>query len=188
MRKLLATLSVLFAVVLVLAAPAGAQDETVIGSVEVNPPLVPEAGTYDLEVTGTGFIPDTDVVVGTCTAPGDTLVFGESSTEEITAAVSETLTGFTTNCDLANLVTASVDSSGNVTATFSGATVGDNLIVGVGALDQSQGGGTWVPIGDPAAAQLAVTGVDSWTVTLFGIGLLALGAGALYGSRRFELA
>ncbi len=187
MRKLLATLSVLFAVGFVFAAPASAQDP-VIGSITADPPIVPEAGTYDITANGTDFIPNSDILLSKCVAPGDALVFGEASTEDITAALGAAAADILGNCDVANAVPVTTDDNGAFSATFEGAEVGDNFIIAAGTLDGSQQGGTWVPIGDPAAAELAVTGVDSWTITLFGIGLLALGAGALYGSRRFELA
>ncbi len=182
MRKLLATLSVLFVATLMLAAPAGAQT---IGTITTDPPIVPEAGEYEITANGSGYIGGTDILVGSCTAPGDALVFGVSTTDEITATLQAI--NPLADCDVANAQTVTVadDGTWTLTGTF---TVGDNFSFTAGTLDQSQAGATWIPIGDPAAAALAVTGVDSWTITLFGIGLVALGAGALYGSRRFELA
>lgn len=194
MRKLLAILSVLFTAALVLTAPVGAQtatEDTVIGSITADPPVVAEAGEYEITGTGSGFIPDSEILFSTCTAPGDTLVLGEVTLEDVSAALGSI--DALANCDLANAQAVAVDSDGNWTAsgTF---TIGDNFALTAGALDGSQAGSTWVPIGDAALLatlappDLAVTGVDSWAITLFGIGLVALGAGALYGSRRFELA
>ena len=180
MRKILASLSILFALGLVLVAPAGAQT---VGTIATDPPLVPAAGEYEITANGSGYIGGTDILVGSCTAPGDALVFGVSTVEEITA----TLQGIDplADCDLAGAqtVTVSDDGTWSLTGTF---TVGDNFSFTAGTLDQSQAGATWVPIGDPAL--LAVTGVDSWAIALIGMGLMAVGAVALYGSRRFELA
>lgn len=180
MRKLLATLSILFAIGLMLAAPAGAQT---VGTVETDPPLVPAAGEYEITANGSGYIGGTDVLVGSCTAPGDALVFGVSTLEEISATLGSI--DPLADCDLAGAQTVTVadDGTWSLTGTF---TVGDNFSFTAGTLDQSQVGATWVPIGDPAL--LAVTGADTWALMLVAVGMLALGAGALYGSRRFALA
>lgn len=184
MKKILGIATVLLATILFLA-PAGAQDPQV-GTVTLDPATVAAAGDQDITVSGTGFIPDTDVVVGTCTAPGDTLVAGVSTPDEIAAAVTETLTGFATYCDLAALTPATVDSDGNFSVEIA-TTVGDNTIVGGGALDQSQAGGTWLPIVDPAAsAELAVTGVDSSVIAFAALAAILAGFGLLVASRRQE--
>lgn len=179
MRKLLAILSIVFAVGL-LAAPAGAQTT---GTITTDPPVVPEAGEYEITANGSGYIGGTDILVGSCTAPGDALVFGQSTTDEITATLQAI--NPLEDCDLAGAQTVTVNDDGTWTLTGT-YTVGDNFSFTAGTLDQSQVGATWVPIGDPAV--LAVTGADTWAITLVGIGLLALGAGLLFGSRRFELA
>lgn len=184
MKKILGIATILLATIL-LVSPAGAQDPQV-GSLTPDPATVPAAGDHTITVNGAGFIPDSEVVVGSCTAPGDTLVAGVSTTEAISAAITETLTGFLDNCDLAALIPAAVDSDGNFTSEVT-ATVGDNFILAAGALDQSQAGGIWVPIVDPAAAaQLAVTGAHSWSIAIAALAAILAGLGLLVAGRRHE--
>jgi hypothetical protein len=192
MKKILAALATSALLVITFASAAGAQD-TVVGSVVSDPATVPEAGEYTMTISGSGFIPDTTVVVGPCTGAGDVLVAGVSTDDEISAMLTETLTGFTDNCDLTTIASVDIDADGNFTQEFT-ATVGDNFVIGAGALDLSQGGGTWIPIVDPAAAaaaaettELAVTGVQSTTILLMGATLLVLGMVAVAGARRSEI-
>ena len=184
MKKILGIATVLLATILFLA-PAGAQDPQV-GTVTLDPATVPAAGDHDVTVSGTGFIPDSEVVIASCTAPGDTLVAGVSTDDEVAAAVTETLTGFVDNCDLAALTPASVDSDGSFTAEVTLA-VGDNFILGAGALDQSQAGGIWLPIVDAAAEpELAVTGAHSWSIAIAALAAILAGFGLLVAGRRHE--
>lgn len=148
-----------------LMSTAGAQ-ETQIGSLTADPATVPEAGEYTIGITGTGWIPDSSIILVACTYPGDTLVAGVATEEEITVALTETLTGFLQNCDLAAAIPTEIDSEGNFTSELT-AEIADNFVVGAGAVDQSQGGATWIPIVDPTAtaedagADIVTTAVES---------------------------
>jgi len=189
MKKILAALATSALLVVTFASAAGAQD-TVVGTIVPDPATVPEAGEYTITVNGSGFIPDTPIVVGTCTGAGDVLVAGVASDEDIAAMLTETMAGLADNCDLATLASVDVDGDGNFLQDFT-ATVGDNFVIAGGALDLSQAGGTWIPIVDPAAAEaaaeLAVTGVQSTTILLVGATLLVLGMVAVAGTRRREI-
>ncbi|MGI9607052.1 MAG: hypothetical protein ACR2P0_13025 [Acidimicrobiales bacterium] len=190
MRKILATLAVVMIAAFAFAAPAAAQDEgdeegPVIGSITVTPPAVPAAGEYEVTANGAGYIPDTTILVGTCTIPGDPLVLGVATLEQVSEGLGSM--GIT-DCDLATASTVFVESDGTWELEKT-VTVGDNFAFTAAAIDQSQQGATWLPVGDPALlATLAVTGVESWGLALIGIGMLALGAAALAGSRRFNIA
>lgn len=146
-----------------LMSTAGAQ-ETQIGSLTADPATVPEAGEYTIGITGTGWIPDSSIILVACTYPGDTLVAGVATEEEITVALTETLTGFLQNCDLAAAIPTEIDSEGNFTSELT-AEIADNFVVGAGAVDQSQAGATWIPIVAPAAeeaaADIVTTAVES---------------------------
>jgi len=188
MRKFLAILMATLMASVFMAGAAGAQD-VVVGTMTPDPASVPAAGDYEITATVTDMIPDSTVLMSVCTAPGDTLVPGVSSADEIAAAAAAISP--LEHCDVANAVTVQVDSAGGFTQAMS-VTIGDNTFFSAGALDGSQIAGTWVPIVDPAAAaaaaELAVTGTESTTLALFGAALLMLGATAVYGSRRFETA
>ncbi|RZV46791.1 MAG: LPXTG cell wall anchor domain-containing protein [Acidimicrobiales bacterium] len=193
MRKFLAILMATLMASVFMAGAAGAQDP-VVGSMTPDPASVPEAGDYEITATVTGMIPDSTVLMSVCTAPGDTLVPGVSSADDIAAAAAAISP--LEHCDVANAVTVQVDSAGGFTQAMS-VTIGDNTFFSAGALDGSQIAGTWVPVVDAEtaaaiaaaqaeAAELAVTGTESTTLALFGAALLMLGAAAVYGSRRFE--
>ena len=168
MRKFVAVLVAVFVASLSLMGTASAQDaETHIGTLEADPASVPEAGEYSITANGSGWLPDTSLILTTCTYPGDTLVFGEATEEEISAALTETLTGFLENCDLAAALPTDVDGDGNFTVELT-AEVADNFVLGAGALDQSQGGATWIPIvaaeaisEEAEAADIVTTAVES---------------------------
>ncbi len=183
MKKLLTMLAAIV-MVAAFAAPAGAQD-TVTGTVEADPATVPAAGEHTLTANGSGFIPDTTILLGACTSPADTLVPGVSSVDEITEAA--LAIDALVDCDLATALNIEVDGDGNFSAEWTGE-VGDNFFFSGGALDGSQAGAVWVPIVDPAAAELAVTGAESWMIALFGVALLAVGALSLRGARRMDIA
>jgi hypothetical protein len=183
MKKLMTIFATALIAVVAFAAPASAQDEAVIGTVESDPASVPEAGMYDLTATGSGFIPDTDIILVACTSPADTLVPGVSDLDEIVAAGNAISP--LEDCDIANAVQVTVDSDGNWSESAT-VEVGDNFFFSAGALDGSQAGATWIAITDPAMAELAVTGAESWIIALFGAALLAVGALTLGGARRFN--
>lgn len=199
MKKLLSIAAAMLMATLLFAAPAGAQDEPVIGTVEADPATVPEAGEYEVTANGSGYIPDTSVLLGACKAPGDTLVPGESTDEEISAAAQEI--DPIIHCDVGGATSVDVDSDGNFSETVT-VTIGDNFFFTAGALDGSQQGATWIPVVGAAGGdddgddddgdgdddgELAVTGVDSFSLALFGLATLGLGAGALMASRRYDL-
>lgn len=149
MRKFLAAFVAVFVASFGFVGAAGAQQ---IGTVESDPATVPEAGEYTLNASGSDYLPDTDILLGSCTSPADTLVPGVSTPEEITAAAGAI--DPLADCDLASAQTVSVDADGNWSAEVT-AEIGDNFFLTGGALDGSQQGATWIPIVDPAAADAA---------------------------------
>lgn len=181
MRKLFLALMVLVLAGVGLAGTASAQDAQ-LGTVTADPQTVPAPGEYTFAATGAGFIPDTDILVLKCTAPGDALVPG-ASVEEITATA--LMIDPLADCDVGAAQNVAVDSDGNWTASLT-AEVGDNFFLSAGDLAGTQAGVTWVPIipepeaisEEPAAdEELPNTGVET---TLMGvIGVAVLGAGVL---------
>jgi hypothetical protein len=183
MKKILTGLATSLLLVVALGTAAGAQDP-VIGTVESDPATVPEEGEHVVTATGSGFLPDSTLLLGSCTSPAADLVPGVSSLEEITAAA--VAISPLANCDLASALQVVTDADGAFTQEVT-ATIGTNFFLTAGTLDQAQSGATWIPILDPAlAAQLAVTGVDSGMLAGAGLGLMALGAFAVHTSRRKE--
>lgn len=184
MKKFLSAIAVAGLVLVSFAGAAGAQDdETTVGTVTADPATVPAAGEHTFTASGEGFIPDSTILLGSCTSPSDTLVPGVSTDEEIVASGGEI--DPLADCDLANALTIEVDADGNFTAEVT-ATVGDNFWVTAGTITgPAQAGGTWIPIVDAAAAgQLAVTGVDSGVLAGAGVAMIALGAVAVRHARR----
>lgn len=189
MRKFFAVLMATLVATMFMAGAAGAQD-VVIGEMTPDPATVPEAGEYEITASVTGMIPDSTVLMSVCTAPGDDLVPGVSTPEDIAAALGAISP--LEHCDVANAVTVQVDSDGNFTQAMT-VTIGTNTVFSAGALDGSQIAGTWVPVVDPAAAaaaqeaaELAVTGAESWMLAALGAVLVMLGVTAVHGSRRFD--
>lgn len=182
MRKFLAVLMATLVATMFMAGAAGAQD-VVVGEMTPDPATVPEAGEHEITASVTGMIPDSTVLMSVCTAPGDDLVPGVSTPEDIAAALGSISP--LEHCDVANAVTVQVDSDGNFTQAMT-VTIGTNTVFSAGALDGSQIAGTWVPVVDPAAAQLAVTGAESWMLAALGAILVMLGVTAVHGSRRFD--
>jgi len=183
MRKILSALVAAALLTVTFASAAGAQDP-VVGSVESDPASVPEAGEHTVTASGSGFLPDSVLLLGSCTSPVDELTPGVSTVEEITtAAVS---INPLEHCDLANALQVTTDADGNFSQEVT-ATVAPNFFLTAGTLDQAQSGAVWIPIVDPAAAAaLAVTGSGSSTIAMFGAALLAIGMVALLGARRSE--
>ncbi|MGI9623908.1 MAG: hypothetical protein ACR2PK_13820 [Acidimicrobiales bacterium] len=210
MKRLLTLALTAAMMVLVFASPANAQDDPVIGTVTSDPASVPEAGEYTLVATGEGFIPDSMILLGACVAPGDVLVPGVSTPEEVSEA------GFSidplADCDLDTTQSVTVDADGNFTAEWTGE-VADNFFFSAGALDGSQAGAAWIPVGaveegggeegegeeateepepepepEPISEgeeeELANTAVNSDLVVVFGVGLLAAGTLTLATTRR----
>lgn len=182
MKKALSALAAALLLVVSFAGVAGAQD-TVVGTVVSDPATVAEAGEHTVTATGSGYLPDSALLLGSCTSPADELVPGVSSVEEITAAAGEISP--IVHCDLATALSIMTDSDGNFSEEVT-ANIGPNFFLTAGALDQSQAGAVWIPIVDPDAAALAVTGTESMTFALMGAALLALGFVAVAGARRLE--
>ncbi|MEM7094225.1 MAG: hypothetical protein AAF567_14580 [Actinomycetota bacterium] len=183
MRKFIAILAAALMASLAFAGTAAAQ-EAHIGMLESDPPIVPEAGEYTLTATGTDWLPDTSILLVSCISPADTLTFGESSVEEITEAA--LAIDPLTHCDLATAVPIDVDGDGNFSAELT-AEVGDNFFFSAGALDGSQAGATWIPIGDPAAAAgLADTGVETGLLAVIGTAVLGAGVLVVREARRHD--
>ncbi len=183
MKKILSVMAASLMFVLSFATVAGAQD-SVVGTVTSDPATVPAAGEYTFTAEGSDFLPDSTLLLGSCTAPGDTLVPGTSTPEEIGAAAG----GISPleHCDVANALQVTTDADGKFSQEVT-ATIGDNFFLTAGTLDGAQGGAVWIPIVDVAAAgQLAVTGVDSGVLAGAGAALMVAGAGALHLARRRE--
>ena len=184
MKKILSAIAAAALLLVTFATAAGAQDQ-VVGTVTADPATVPEAGEHTFTVSGSGFLPDSDLLMGSCTSPADELVPGVSTEEDIAAAGAAI--NPLENCDLANALAVTTDADGNFEAELT-AEIGPNFFVSGGTLDTSQIGGTWIPIVDPeAAAALAVTGAESSTLALVGAALLAVGMVAVAGARRSEI-
>lgn len=196
MRKFVIALAAVFIASLGLVGAAGAQDAH-IGTIEADPASVPEAGEYTLTANGSGWLPDTSILLTACVSPADTLIPGVSDLDTIVAAAGEIEP--LSHCDLATAVPIDVDSDGNFTAELT-AEVGDNFFFSAGALDGSQAGAAWIPIVDAAAAEepaaeeepaeeeaaaeeepaeeaLAETGVETGLLAV--VGTAVLGAGVM---------
>jgi hypothetical protein len=180
MRSLTGALAIAIMAILAVAAPAGAQDMQV-GEMVADPATVPEAGEYEITATGSGMIPDTDVLLTACVSPADELVPGVSTEEEIVAAAE--MLGLET-CDIGAAQSISVDSDGNFTATVT-ITVGVNTFLTAGDIAQTQAATTWIPIVSAEPTQLAETGANTLPVVLAGFILIAVGGLAVRVSRRF---
>lgn len=184
MKKILSALAAALLLTVTFASAAGAQDP-VIGTVVSDPATVPEAGEHTVNASGSGFLPDSVLLLGSCTSPADELTPGVSTVEEITAAAGAISP--LENCDIANALQVTTDADGNFSQEVT-AEIGANFFLTAGTLDQAQSGATWIPIVDPeAAAALAVTGAESSNLALVGVALLALGSFALVGARRREI-
>lgn len=180
MKKLFGVLAVALVLGVIFASPARAQDDPVVGTVVSDPAVVPEAGEYTLTANGSGYIADTQILLGACTAPGETLVPGVSTPEEVLAAA-QSISPLA-HCDVAGATVVDVDSEGNFTQEWTGQ-VDDNFFFSAGALDGSQIGAVWVPIGVEA---LADTGTNSDLLAVVAATLVAGGAITLLAVRRFN--
>ncbi len=197
MRKALIALVAMVLASLSLVGTAQAQD-AVRGTVTSDPATVPAAGEYTMTATGADFIPDTTVLVLGCISPGDTLVPGVSTLEEITASALGI--DALTDCDIAAAQNIAVDGDGAWSATVT-AEVGDNFWLSAGALDGSQAGATWIAIVPEAATtgadaepeaisedeeDLAETGVETGLLAVIGTAVLGAGVLVTRESRRFR--
>jgi hypothetical protein len=196
MRKALIALVAMVLASLSLVGTAQAQD-AVIGTVTSDPATVPAAGEYTMTATGSDFIPDTSVLLVGCVAPGDILVPGVSTLEEITA--SATGIDALADCNIAAAQNVDVDGDGAWSATLT-SEVGDNFFLSAGALDGSQAGATWIAIvpeasttDDDAEAEttaededLAETGVETGLLAVIGTAVLGAGVLVTREGRRFR--
>jgi len=183
MKKILTALATTALLLVTFASTAGAQD-SVIGTVTSDPATVTEAGEATVTASGSGYLPDSTLLLGSCASPADELVPRVSTLEELTAAVGAI--GLA-DCDVATALQVTTDADGNFTQEVT-AEIGPNFFLTAATLDQSQQGAVWIPIVDPAAAAaLAVTGTESSTFALIGVALLALGMIAMVGARRREI-
>lgn len=208
MRRALFVIVAVVLASLSLTSVADAQDAQ-IGEVTADPATVPEAGEYTFSANGTGFIPDTSIIVLKCVSPADELVPGVSDLETIVAAAGEISP--LEDCDVAAAQNIDVDGDGAWTAELT-AEVGPNFFLSAGALDGSQAGATWIAIvpegageaaeeeaaeeeaaeeeaaeDEPEAdAALADTGVETGLLAVVGAAVLGAGALALREGRRFR--
>ena len=202
MRKVLIALVAMVLASLSLVGTAQAQD-VVRGTVTSDPATVPAAGEYTMTATGADFIPDSTVLVLGCISPGDTLVPGVSTAEEITASALGI--DALADCNIAAAQNIDVDSNGAWSATVT-AEVGDNFWLSAGALDGSQAGATWIAIVPEAATtdadadddaepeaiseeeeeDLAETGVETGLLAVIGTAVLGAGVLVTRESRRFR--
>ena len=185
MRKLMVAVVAIMLASLAMASTANAQD-AVRGTVTADPASVAAAGEQTFTATGADFIPDTSVLLVKCVSPGDTLVFGVSTTEEIVAS-GESIDALA-DCDLSAAQNVDVDGDGNWSAELT-AEVGDNFWLSAGALDGSQAGATWVPIVSAEAVaagddDLADTGVETGLMAVIGAAVLAAGVMVAREGRR----
>lgn len=183
MRKLMVALLAIMLASLAMAGTASAQD-AVRGTVTADPASVAAAGEQTFTATGADFIPNTSILLVKCTSPGDALVPGVSTLEEITAE-GESINALA-DCDLGGAQNVDVDGDGNWTAELT-ADVGDNFWLSAGALDGSQAGATWVPIVSPALiseGDLADTGVETGLMAVIGAAVLAAGVMVAREGRR----
>jgi len=154
-RLLLAPLACL-AALFGLAGVSGAQDGPAI---EIDPTSIPEAGTTDVTISGSGFT--IDVFVLQCPGAGgsiDALAEGDA----------------TTLCDIGNLLTGSPDGDGSWEVTFTGVEVTDcGLVFVAGDLEQTEvGGPVLLSVENPAE------GVECDVVEDAGYDLSAAGGGS----------
>jgi len=182
MRKILSVLAVALLTLLATTGTVAAQDEPVVGTVTSDPATVPEAGEQTVTASGEGFIPESTILLGSCTSPADTLVPGTSSEEDVLAAA-VAIDPFA-DCDIAGALTIETDADGAFTAEVT-AEIGPNFFLTAGTISgPPQQGAIWVPIVPEGAAQLAVTGVDSGVLAGAGVALIAMGAVAVRRSRQ----
>lgn len=181
MRTLTLALAIAVMTILALGAPAGAQD--VIGELVADPETVPEAGEYEITASASGMIPDTDVLLGVCVSPAAELVPGVSTEEDVIAAA--VAIEIIADCDIANALLVSVDSSGNFSETVT-VTVGPNTFLSAGDVAGTQAAAVWVPIVSAQPTLLADTGAETSLLLLVGLALIGLGGLAMLVSRRFD--
>ncbi len=168
MKKIFAGVVVAFVTVLTLGVAAGAQGTP---TMTLDPDEVEEAGEHDIEVSLSGFSADIALFVLPCDYPEG----GNPANLD------------TNSCDQANLMPVQMDGNGEgtVTVTYDIPEPGIAIIAGDAARTESAFG--FLAVVPPV--ELAATGASSTLViALFGFGIISLGMGAVYASRRTRLA
>ena len=156
--KTIVRVALVFAALIALAAPAAAQ------SVSVDPPSVPEAGSYDFTVSGSGFT-DSGFLLPCPGANGDPAAIAEDS------------------CDLTSL-TPYPAGDWSLSVTYD--VPAEGLVLVAGNAAQTESGATVITIGD--AGDLPNTGANTNVYLITGL-VLAVGAAALVaGGRRLQQA
>jgi len=153
--KSLFRVALVFAALVAFAAPASAQ------SIQADPPAVPEAGTYDFTISGTGFS-EPGFVLPCPGANGDPAQINETS------------------CDVAALTPYS-DGEFSVSVTYD--IPAEGLVVVAGNAAQSESGATVIVVGD-----LPNTGSNTNLYVTVGLVLAAAAAALVLGGRRLQQA
>lgn len=156
--KTVVRVALVFAALIAMAAPAAAQ------SITADPPSVPEAGSYDFTVSGSGFT-DAGFLLPCPGANGDPAAIAEDS------------------CDLANL--APYD-AGDWSLSVTYDVPAEGLVLVAGNAAQTESSATVITIGD--AGELPSTGANTNAYLITGL-VLAVGAAAFVaGGRRLQQA
>ena len=163
-KLLVSAFAVALVAMLALAPAAQAQDAPIALA---DPPFVEAAGSYELNLTGTGWIAGAVVAVP---CPGVTTY--EQLISEGAGA-----------CDATALNIGAADADGNlaITATFDIPAEGMCIGIGAGAGFQEQGGGYCVGVGAPI---LPNSGSESAMIAIIGAAVLAGGAMIVLSTRR----
>ena len=156
--KTIVRVALVFAALIALAAPAAAQ------SVSADPGSVPEAGSYDFTVSGSGFSED-GFLLPCPGANGDPAAIDETSCD-LTA-----LTPYTAG-DWSLSVTYDVPAEG--------------LVLVAGNAAQTESGATVITIG--AAGDLPNTGINTTAYLITGLVLAVAAAALVAGGRRLQQA
>ena len=156
--KTFVRVALIFAALIAMAAPAAAQ------SITADPPSVPEAGSYDFTVSGSGFT-DAGFLLPCPGANGDPAAIAADS------------------CDVGNLAPYDAgDWSLNVTYDVPA----EGLVLVAGNAAQTESSATVITIGD--AGELPTTGANTNAYLITGL-VLAVGAAAFVaGGRRLQQA
>lgn len=157
--KSIVRVALVFAALIAMAAPAAAQ------SISADPPSVPEAGSYDFTISGSGFT-DAGFLLPCPGANGDPAAIAEDS------------------CDVANL-TAYEAGDWELDVTYD--VPAEGLVVVAGNAAQTESSATVITIGE-AAAELPNTGANTNLYLMVGFVLAAGAAALVVGGRRMQQA
>lgn len=154
--KTLSRLALVFAALIALAAPAAAQ------TISADPPAVPEAGSYEFTVSGSGFT-EAGFLLPCPGANGDPAAIAEDS------------------CDLTALTPYD---AGDWSLTVTYDVPAEGLVIVAGNAAQTESGATVIAIGDAGA--LPNTGADTLLFVTVGLVLAAGAAALVLGGRRLQ--